>query len=88
MTKFKDTIYGLKKWSKNLSNLNKIINYCSYTLALLDGLGEQRNPSIVEKKFRSIQENHTRKITEAKRIYWKNRAKTRWAKLGDAKKVP
>jgi hypothetical protein len=45
MGKFKCTRYELKKWIKNLSNLNKIIQSCSYTLALLDGLEEQTNLS-------------------------------------------
>jgi hypothetical protein len=34
---------------KNLSNLNKIFSNCSYTLALHDGLEEQRNLSIIER---------------------------------------
>jgi hypothetical protein len=36
--KFKDLGYGLKKWSKQLSNLNQTINNCSYTLTMLDGI--------------------------------------------------
>jgi hypothetical protein len=38
---------------------------------------------VVEKNFRRIVEIHTRKMLEAKRIYWKSRAKIKWAKLGD-----
>jgi hypothetical protein len=81
--KFKRTRYSLKKWSKRVSNLKEIINNCQYTLALLDGIEEQRNLSVVEKNFRRIVEIHTRKMLEAKRIYWKSRAKIKWAKLGD-----
>jgi DnaJ-domain-containing protein 1 len=67
--KFKRTRYSLKKWSKRVSNLKEIINNCQYTLALLDGIEEQRNLSVVEKNFRRIVEIHTRKMLEAKRIY-------------------
>jgi hypothetical protein len=81
--KLKRTRYSLKKWSKRVSNLKEIINNCQYTLALLDGIEEQRNLSVVEKNFRRIVEVHTRKVLEAKRIYWKSRAKIKWAKLGD-----
>jgi hypothetical protein len=78
--KFKN---ALKKWSKNLSNLNKILSNCNYTLALLDGLEEQRDLSIMERYFRLIIKKHTQKLLEAKTIYWKSRAKIRWAQLGD-----
>jgi hypothetical protein len=37
------------KWSKRVSNLKEIINNCQFTLALLDGIEEQRNLSVVEK---------------------------------------
>jgi hypothetical protein len=59
MSKFKATRYGLKKWSKQLSNLSTIIKNCHYTLALLDGLKDQRNLSLVESNFRKILESHT-----------------------------
>jgi hypothetical protein len=81
--KFKRTRYSLKKWSKRVSNLKEIISNCQYTLALLDGIEEQRSLSIIENFFRKIVEIHTRKMLEAKRIYWKSRAKIKWAKLGD-----
>jgi hypothetical protein len=35
-----------------------------------------------EKKFRKPFKAHLCKLLEAKRIYWRNRAKIRWAKLG------
>jgi hypothetical protein len=38
--KFKDLRYGLKKWSKQLSNLNQTITNCSFTLSMLDGIEE------------------------------------------------
>jgi hypothetical protein len=66
---FKDLRYGLKKWSKHMSNVNQTINNCSYTLALLDGIEDQRHLSLDEKNFRKILQSHTRKLLEAKRIY-------------------
>jgi hypothetical protein len=75
--KFQDIRYGLKKWSKHISNLNQTINNCSFILSMLDGIEDQRNLSVAEHNFKKILENHTRKLMEAKRIYWKNRAKIR-----------
>jgi hypothetical protein len=63
---------ALKKWSRNHSNLHKIIENCNFTLALLDGIEDQRNLSIMEKNFRKILKAHTAKLLETKRIYWKN----------------
>jgi hypothetical protein len=40
--RLKSLRYGLKKWSRNLSQLNKMIATCNYVLALLDGLEDQR----------------------------------------------
>jgi hypothetical protein len=81
--KFKSARYSLKKWSKKVSNLKEIISDCQYTLSLLDGIEELRSLSIIEKNFKNIVENHTIKMLEAKRIYWKSRAKIKWSKLGD-----
>ena len=69
--------------SKNLSKLNKIIEACRYVLAILDGLEEQRILSIQENNFRNALKKHQLKLLEAKRIYWKNRAKIKWAQLGN-----
>jgi hypothetical protein len=71
----------LKKWNKIFSNLNKIITN-NFTLAMLDGIQEQRTLSIMEKNFRSILKKHIARLLEAKMIYWKNRAKIKRAQLG------
>jgi hypothetical protein len=78
-TRRKDT----KKSHQNPTSGSQNINNYQYTLALLDGIEEQRILSIIEKNFRNIVENHTRKMQEAKRICWKSIAKIKWAKLGD-----
>jgi hypothetical protein len=63
--------------------LTTTINNCSYVLALLDGLEDQRLLSVAEANFRKILKKHQGKLIEAKRIYWRKRANIRWAKLGD-----
>jgi aspartate oxidase len=75
--------YGIKKWSKSLSQLTTTINDCSYVLALLDGHKEQRILSVAEANFRKVLNKHQSKLLEAKMIYWRKRANIRWAKLGD-----
>jgi hypothetical protein len=69
------------KWSRNLSNVKKIIDKRNLVLTLLDGLEEQRKLSSIEKYLRRVLKEHTLKILEAKRIYWQRRVKLRWAKL-------
>ena len=68
-SRLKNARHGLKKWSRDLSNLNKIIDNCSFIRSLLDGIEEQRELSIIEKNFKTILMEHTRKLLEAKRIY-------------------
>jgi hypothetical protein len=38
---------------------------------------------VVERNLRKIVETHTRKMLEARRIYWRSRAKIKWTKLGE-----
>ena len=81
--KFKHLRAGLKKWCKKHSNLNQTIENYTFILALLEGIEDQRPLALHEKNFKMILMEHTNKLLEAKRIYWKSRAKIRWAKLGD-----
>jgi hypothetical protein len=83
VAKFKSLRHGIKKWSEYLTQLSYTINKCSYVLALLDGLEEQRALSWVEKIFRKALKSHLTKILAAKRLYWRKRANIRWAKLGN-----
>ena len=63
--------------------MNKIIDNCCFYVKLIDGLEEQRPLSRVGRNFRIFLINHTNKLLEAKRIYWRIRANIRWANLGD-----
>ena len=87
IARLKSLRYGLKQWSKSLSQLSKIIHSCNFVLALLDGLEDQRLLSIIESNFRRLLKVHLTKLLEAKRIYWRSRAKIRWAKLGGETQV-
>lgn len=50
--KFKQAKSGLKAWSKNISQLNKKINNCSWVIVMLDALEDQRILSRIESNFR------------------------------------
>ena len=41
--RFKSLRHGIKKWSKTLSNLNAIIDNCSFILAMIDGIEEPKD---------------------------------------------
>lgn len=74
---------GLKRWSKELSQLNKLINNSNLVLSILEGLEEQRRLNGVEKVFKTLVNRYLLKLLEAKRIYWKQRSTIRWASFGD-----
>lgn len=67
--RFKQLRVGLKNWSKEISQLNKIIHNCNWVLATLDGLEDQRRLSMVERNFRKIVKEHLQNMLQAKRIY-------------------
>jgi hypothetical protein len=81
--KFKQLRSGLKKWSRELSALSKLINNCHWVLALLDGLEEQRPLDLVESNFKVLVKTHLLKLLDSKIVYWKQRFTSRWIKLGD-----
>nr|XP_051207333.1 uncharacterized protein LOC127323200 [Lolium perenne] len=81
--RFKNLRHALKKWSKNISQLSKVIHNCCYVTAVLDGLEDQRALSVIERNFRNALKKHTLNLLEAKRKYWRKRANIKWAKLGD-----
>lgn len=82
-SKLKHVRSGLKKWSKNLSNLNKLIYNSKWVLLLLDGLEDQRNVSRMETNFRKLVKQQLANLQESNRVFWKQRNKLGWVKLGD-----
>lgn len=82
-SKLKHVRAGLRKWSKKLSNLNKLIYNSNWVLLLMDGLEEQRPLSRLEFAFRKLVKRHLAILLESKRLYWKQRNTIRWVTLGD-----
>jgi hypothetical protein len=68
-SKLKHVRSGLKKWSKNLSNLNKLIYNSKWVLLLMDGLEDQRNLSRMETNFRKLVKQHLANLPESKRVF-------------------
>ena len=56
-SKLKHVRAGLRKWSKNLSKLSKLIYNCNWVLLLMDGLEEQRQLSNLEKALKAGQKS-------------------------------
>lgn len=81
--KFKQVRAGLKKWSRELSKLIRLINNSNYVLALLDGLEDQRALSMLESAFRRVVQKHLADLLESKRLYWKQRNTNRWVCFGN-----
>lgn len=71
--KLKQVRVGLRKWSRSLSNINKLIHNCNWVLSLMDGLEEQRPLSRLESSFRRLVKNHLANLLEPKRKYWRQR---------------
>lgn len=81
--KFKQVRSGLKRWSRELSKLSKLINNSNFVLALLDGLEDHRPLSGLESSFRRVVQKHLADLLEAKRLYWKQRNTSRWVCFGN-----
>lgn len=81
-SKLKQVRASLKKWSKNLSKLSKLIYNCNWVL-LMDGLEDQRPLSNLKKAFKKLVKSHLAPLLESKTIYWRQRNTVRWLKLGD-----
>lgn len=82
-SKLKHVRARLRKWSRNLSNLNKLIYNSNWVLMLMDGLEEQRSLSRLESAFIRLVKSHLATLLESKRVYWKQRNTIRWVTLGD-----
>lgn len=77
-SRLKQVRSGLRKWSKNVSKLSKLIYNCNWVLMLIDGLEDQRALSDLEICFRTLVKNHLSILLESKRIYWRQRNIVRW----------
>lgn len=81
--KFKLLRRILKKWSKSLSNLTRLINNCNLTIAFLDKLEEIRCLYPQEAAFRSVIKRHIRNLLAMKTAYWRQRYTQRVMQFGD-----
>jgi hypothetical protein len=59
-----------------------VIANCNFTLALLDGLEEQRNLSTIEKNFKRILSEHTRKLLDAKKSILEEQSQNQMSQTG------
>jgi mannosylglycoprotein endo-beta-mannosidase len=81
--KFKLLRRTLKLWSKNLSNLSKLIANCNMMVAFFDRLEEVRTLYPSELKFRDIIKEHIRSLLRMQNQYWKQRFTQRIMQFGD-----
>jgi hypothetical protein len=81
--KFKHLRRALKLWSRNISNLKKLIDNCNLTIAFFDKLEEIRTLYLVESKFRTIIKDHVRTLLRMQNQYWRQRFTQRIMQFGD-----
>jgi hypothetical protein len=81
--KFKLLRRTLKLWSKNLSNLSKLIANYNMTVAFFDRLEEIRALYPNELKFRDIIKEHIRFLLRMQNQYWKQRFTQGIMQFGD-----
>lgn len=67
--RFKQLRVGLRKWSREISQLKRLIHNSNWVLAIIDGLEEQRYLSRIEHNFRRAIKSHLQNLLETKRIY-------------------
>lgn len=72
-TKLKALRNGLKKWSKNLSNLQKLIANCNAIILFLDSIEELRDLSLLEWNFRVFIRSKLLLYLKYKQLYWQKR---------------
>jgi hypothetical protein len=81
--KFKLLRRSLKLWSRNLSNLSRLIANCNMTIAFFDRLEEIRPLCSSELKFRNILKDHISSLLRMQNHYWKQRFTLRVMQFGD-----
>jgi hypothetical protein len=68
--KIKNTRHNLKVWSKNLSNLSKLISLCDKVIFYLNVLEECKTLFLPEWNLRVIIKKHMQNLLRYKNIYW------------------
>jgi hypothetical protein len=81
--KFKILRWNLKNWAKNLPCLKKLIKKVNETIELLDIFEELRPLTLEEWNLKDLLKSHIISLLENQRVYWKQRGKIKWVKLGN-----
>jgi hypothetical protein len=81
-TKLKNLRRNLKNWVKNLPCLKNLIKRVNETIELLDIFEELRPLSTEEGNLRDMLKSHVLTLLQNQRVYWKQRGKIKWVKLG------
>jgi hypothetical protein len=82
-SKFKSLRYGLKRWSKCLSNLKLLISNCNKVILWLDMVEELRSLYSPEWNLRQIVKSQLAALLRYQNQYWKKRYTVNRVKLGD-----
>jgi hypothetical protein len=81
--KFKNLRRSLKLWAKNLPCLKKLIAKVNEVFEMLDIFEEMRPLSTEEWNLRDILKSHVLTLLYNQNVYWKQRGKIKWVKLGN-----
>jgi hypothetical protein len=81
--KFKNLRRGLKLWAQKIPCIKSLIAKVNETIDLLDIMEEWRNLTTEEWNLRDILNPHVLKLLHNQNVYWKQRGKIKWVKLGN-----
>jgi hypothetical protein len=81
--KLKNLRRGLKLWAKNIPCIKNLIAKVNETIDLLDIMEEWRDLTTEEWNLRDILKSHVLKLLHNQNVYWKQRGKIKWVKLGN-----
>jgi hypothetical protein len=81
--KFKNLRRSLKLWAKNLPCVKQNIAKVNDTIEILDILEEYRHLTLEERNLRDLLKYHLLKLLHNKNVYWKQKGKIKWVKLGN-----
>jgi hypothetical protein len=81
--KFKNLRRTLKIWAKRLPCFKNLIKKVNETIELLDIFEEIRPLSTEEWNLRELFKSHVLTLLQNQKVYWKQRGKIKWVKLGN-----
>jgi hypothetical protein len=81
--KFKNLRRGLKLWAQKIPCIKEPIAKVNETIDMLDTFEEWRSLTIEEWNLRDILKSHVLMLLHNQNVYWKQRGKIKWVKLGN-----